>query len=107
MNALQLAVFDIPVTEDDDPVSDNTFSGRGAVQADLTLLARYYIRLEPLPVVQVADHHLLIRDHSGLFDDSLIDRDAALVGEIRFGHRGNVDLCPEYASQHSDFIITQ
>jgi hypothetical protein len=94
--AFQLAVLAIVVAEDDDLVSDDPFPCGWAVQADLSgaLLSWYRIRLKPLPVVEVTDHHLFIGQYIRLFEYGFVDGNTPLICEVGLGDRCNMYLGP-------------
>lgn len=68
----------------DDPVSHGAFARCGTVEAELPRapFPRYHIRLEPLAVMHVADHHLLIGKNVDEFHQVRVDGDTTFIREI-------------------------
>ena len=85
----------VTVAEDDNPVSDNTFSRSGSVQTDLTSFTGYRIRLKPFTVIEIADHNLFIREYSCLFEDRFIYSDTSLIRKVRLCNGCNMNSCCE------------
>jgi hypothetical protein len=98
LECFQLAVFNIAVTENDNPVSNNTFPCGRTIQTDLSSFTRNNIGFKPLPVVEVAHHNLFIWKYSCLFQNLFIKCETPLIGKVRLRDRCHMYLCPKYAS---------
>src|SRR3972149_834998 len=92
---LDFAVFNIAVTENDNPVSNNTFPCGRPIQTYLSSFTRNNIGFKPLPVVEVAHHNLFIGKYSCLFQNLFIKCETPLIGKVRLRDRCHMYLCPK------------
>src|SRR5208283_3056761 len=84
----------IAIGEYDDYIVHHPLARSRAVQAEFagSRFAGYEVGFKPLAVVQVAYHDLFVWKHTGAVHDFPVNRDASLIGEVRFRDPGPVYL---------------
>lgn len=99
----KLAGFVMGIGDDDDLVAGMAESGGGPVQTDgsAATLAANGVGFEARPVVDVDHRDLLVDANSGSVEEILVNGQAALIVQVRLGHRCPVNLGLAHLNQHA------